>query len=533
MSKKSRKKQKQKIARKNTNYLNIFSSKPTINLLIIVTLSLILSIVLFDSNGVIISDAATYVILAKSLIQGKGFSVLNSPLEPLPKGGETYPFGYPVIIAFFYILFGGDLLLLRTSSIILFLVGIYLSYLFFKRKLDVFFLSCVIFLIGINASILQYTDSLLSEMAYFVFSILAILMFEEGTQRYPKNKRGTYYLALSVLLIVFTYYIRSVGIALIISAVIFFIIKRDYKMAGIIALSLILLLLPWYLRNKHYGLESGYIRQLFLKDYYAPNLGTFEPIKLLIHRLSINLPKYFIIIIPKSIVNIIPEFIFFSQLRSILWCILSLFVMFPMFYGYFFTLLKKKTILEIYIFFYISICLLWPEYWGYVRFIIGVIPFFIYYFIIGVKLILKKVGLSSRAVKFGVLFIVALLTVSHFERISFQANHKPMDYDYGYVEAAKWLKENTPPNSVVIAKKPGAIYLYSDRKSADFLYTDDTEKQLHRMRELKANFIIADKYRRESEYLWNTLSKYREMFHLMKEIKEPKPIYIFRFEEDN
>ena len=527
MSKKSRKKQKRKAASRRTISLKIISSKPILILLIIIPLALILSIILFDTQGVIISDAATYLIFAKSLVEGKGISLLNSPLEPLPKGGATFPFGYPLIIAFFYILFGGNLLLIRTSSIILFLAGIFVSYMFFKRKLDVFFLVCVIFLIGINVSFLQITDSLLSEMAYFLFSTLAILMFEKGTQRYLKKRYS--YLAISVLLIAFTYHIRTIGIALILSPVIFFIIKRDYKTAGIIALSLILLLLPWFLRNKYYGIESDYIRQLFLKQIHDPSLGTLGPIELLTHRLPVNLQRYFITIIPESIAC---RFSYLTDWNKEVKFILSVFIMFPMLYGYFSMLLTKRTILEIYIFIYVSICLLWPEYWSWVRFIIGVIPFFIYYLIVGIMLILRKVRLSSNAIKFCVLTVVALLTVSHFERISFLAKHKTLDHDYVYIEAAKWLKENTPPNSIIIAKKPGAIYLYSGRKSTGFLYSRDSELQFQRIKELKADYIVVDKYREESRYLWDTLYEYKEMFRLLKEIEKPKPIYIFKFQPE-
>ncbi|MEO0216723.1 MAG: glycosyltransferase family 39 protein, partial [candidate division WOR-3 bacterium] len=131
---------------------------------------IILSILLFDPKLFTGGDNAVYVILAKSIISGKGYRNIERPEEPLH---TQYPPGFPLLLSIFILVFGENIIILKF---LILLIGS--GALFFMTKIIqiifkdhakivvLFYLSIPIFII--------YNHWLLSEIPFLFFSLGAL-----------------------------------------------------------------------------------------------------------------------------------------------------------------------------------------------------------------------------------------------------------------------------------------------------------------------------------------------------------------------
>ncbi|RKY00634.1 hypothetical protein DRP77_11160, partial [Candidatus Poribacteria bacterium] len=55
----------------------------------------------------------------------------------------------------------------------------------------------------------------------------------------------------------------------------------------------------------------------------------------------------------------------------------------------------------------------------------------------------------------------------------------------------RWVKENTPPDAVVVSERPPWVYLLSGRKTFGFPWVPRPEEVIGFIREIGANYVIA------------------------------------------
>jgi hypothetical protein len=92
-----------------------------------------------------------------------------------------------------------------------------------------------------------------------------------------------------------------------------------------------------------------------------------------------------------------------------------------------------------------------------------------------------------------------------------------------YLDIAEWAKENTPDSSVICCRKEEMFYLYSNRTTATFLRTLNTEEQLAYLQKGDIDYVVIDAlgYTDVFRYLVPTVQKYKPKFKLIKEFQKP------------
>lgn len=128
---------------------------------------------------------------------------------------------------------------------------------------------------------------------------------------------------------------------------------------------------------------------------------------------------------------------------------------------------NRVTELEVFCLAYLALILIWPSFQGF-RFILPVLPFFVLYMLVGVRsVVASKIGGRFVALRWlGPLGI--LLVTSTYGAHYLRSTDEPRDDPIRSPDASqffRFLREETPPNSVMVFVKPRILALFSGRRS--------------------------------------------------------------------
>lgn len=167
-------------------------------------------------------DFAGYILQAKSITQldprgfidANSFTVKNSSYD---FGPIAYPWGFPVLLAPFYAVFGLNIIGLKLLGVISFLIFIILIWLGFRKYHSPVWLFCLVCLFALNPTLLSFTDQILSDFPFLLLSTVSVLL----TGRLIIEKRKIIspiwdYILLGAI-IACAFFIRTNGFLLLIS----------------------------------------------------------------------------------------------------------------------------------------------------------------------------------------------------------------------------------------------------------------------------------------------------------------------------
>ncbi|MGB3340507.1 MAG: glycosyltransferase family 39 protein [bacterium] len=457
---------------------NIISKNKFI--LIILFVYLVLSAFLFDPKISPGGDNAVYMILAESMISGKGYRNLHLPDEPQH---AFYPFGFPVILALPVLVFGRNVFILKIFIV---LTGIGMVYFLskitehlFKDKAKMLLIFCIsvpIFII--------YNHWIFTETPYLCISLAALYFFIKASSR----KKSFYY--ISFVLATYAVFVRTVGIGLVIGMILILLIKKQFKYAVILALFFLLIFIPWQIRNTSIPQEGGYLEQLLAKHPYDLTSGR-AGFSDLTRRIFDNLIYYSFMIIPKTLMPILESGIIFIVVGSfiVLLTLLGLITRF-----------KKIGIVEFYFIFGCVVLLCWPRIWSSERLLLPFLPLFIISFYRGLIWMGKKI--RFRYFTYLIIGIFVLLNAISIFKESKRAYKDNIAYLRGdeyagyqepwrhYFETIDWIDKNLPTRSVILARKPELVYLKSGRKSLGYPFIPEPAPVKDALK--RCDFIIFD-----------------------------------------
>lgn len=238
-------------------------------------LQLILIFLAFDFQIFMGGDAHSDILLAESILSGNGYRDIWDPQQPVDNWRRP---GMPVLIAFFYLVFGHHYLMIKLLIVLLTLGTTVLLYLIFKDEMgsDLWFL---LLLFVSNAPILEFARYELSEIPYLFVILLAIYFW----------KKQKYWGAILCLII--AYHFRIEALALIGAYLIYYLLQKNWKKLLIFGASILVGILPWVLRSIMIG-DNQQIKVLLAKNEYlldAGMIGFTDLIQRIIH----NFKQYF------------------------------------------------------------------------------------------------------------------------------------------------------------------------------------------------------------------------------------------------
>ena len=114
-------------------------------LLIFLFVYLVLSFVLFDPKIASGGDNAVYIILADSMLSGKGYRNIHLPEEPQH---TLYPFGFPLLLVLPMLIFGRNIFVFKLFILLAGLGMTYFIYAIgrhlFKEKVNIILIFCLL-----------------------------------------------------------------------------------------------------------------------------------------------------------------------------------------------------------------------------------------------------------------------------------------------------------------------------------------------------------------------------------------------------
>jgi len=495
--------------------------------LILLLVFLVLIMLLYDPKLFTGGDSATYLILAKSLLQGSGYRELFDPGMP---PHTQYPPGFPLILIPGLIIFGNNFALIKLIIIGLALGGFALLYLMLKRKEENRNWLFPLLILAVSPILLEYSHWILSEIPYLFFSLLAIYLFD----RFSVLKRNNYiFFILMAISVAFVYFVRTIGMSLVLACLIYLLYKKRWKELIILVVIVGVFIIPWQIRNSKVGGQTGgYFQQFFAKNPYDPELGNITFSEYL-SRVLANFKLYTFYVVPQ---------ILFPAITSIVLLNILGFVCLALLVTGFVVIIKRKTFgtWELYLLFFMGITLSWPQVWSGDRFLIPIIPFLLYYIISGLKHFSAWLKFKNLTPLIVILMVILALADSikkiptNLSNLSaYLKGDKYAGYSIDwqqYFETLTWLKENTPKVAIVVSRKPNFTYLLGQRKSFLFQLSNDPKRVIDDFYQKKANYLLYDSFYwtgTTRKYLGPVLQAYPDKFELV--YKSPPPeMYVFK-----
>lgn len=308
MAKTNKKKKRKAQSQENLNcllppkkHLSISPLYSTLLLLIPFTLFYIgIYSYIFDSKLDLNGDNADYYILGKALATGKGFRNISEPEQPL---ATHFPPGYPLIIAAVLKISPDNIAAIKTLNGIFFYGSLVLLFFLLKQFCSTIWIpSIAVMIVSFNAHLLRFSTIMMSEIPFLFFSILSLYLFLKVD--FSKNVAKTYQFYLFLFCVVFSYYIKALGLALMTGFLLYLLFRKNVKSMVLVLTGFVIGILPWFIRGQRMG-GNSYLYQLFQINVYRPELGNAGIVDFVIRFIN-NTMRYITREIPYALFPSIP-----------------------------------------------------------------------------------------------------------------------------------------------------------------------------------------------------------------------------------
>ena len=490
-----------------------------IRLLMIVVLGGILLGLVFNPSMFTGGDNAQYITLAKSILQGeyRNLAFIGQPIE------IEIPPGYPLVITPLIALFPNSYIPTKLLSFFSMLIGIWVSLLLFDRfkvpKLAGFLFGLALLA---NPIFNEFSHWTLTEAPYFAMSVLGVYLFDKY---YDSEKGSRFVLASAVVFL--SMYIRPVAIPLVVAALIFLLVLKMFKRAGIFALTGAVLYGPWFLRTiftRQGGEESFYLVNFFGKntvgDTDAP--GLFEKVfSNLQSYLFRDLPTVFTAMGGKTG----PLFTTIGAVAAI--AILT---------GLIILLKDKKTFVPYYAIIYFGMLMVYNPRFATFRYLMPIIPimFIALWVAFGIE---KPINLSSYRSKIilalsGVMLVLSLIAYVPVAKANrsvlknYSAGNKYVGLPHvawvRFIDACEWIKTNTASDGKIISRKPRISYILAERPGKVYSFTENPAIIMSEIDSIGADYVLIDRISGTTQaYLIPAIQAYPHRFQLVHQTQEP------------
>lgn len=467
-----------------------------------------------DLNG----DNASYYILGKALHAGEGYVSINS-VNKSPN--NHFPPGYPLLLSLLFFISDAFIAVKLLNALFLFGALIVSALVIRTFSDDRTALICLPFLL-VNAHLLKFSTMMMTEVPFLFFSMLSFWFFLRG------EDRGWKYYALAFICFMVSFYIRTLGIAILAAygLVLLFDIRKRWKILAAYIGGFVVLFLPWFLRGQSLG-GNSYVKQLFMINPYRPEAGA-AGFADLITRFMKNAGRY----VNREIPEVMFPFKTFSYkepVEGIEWLTGGILVIIILLGLY--RLTKYRRLLSGYLLATFAVLLLWPDVWVGIRFVLPTLPFLVLLFIHGITTISQWVKLRwNRTFTpwLALLLLIPLMSEVIALNERSKAPYEPKWQNYFNVASA--LKAENKPHLVISCRKPSLFYLYSGTYTTRYAYTLDPDEFLADLEKRKVDYVVLEQlgYSSTYRYLLPAIQNNPDRFERALHLPDPDT-YLLRF----
>ncbi|MCP5101309.1 MAG: hypothetical protein GY943_37665 [Chloroflexi bacterium] len=433
---------------------------------IIFTTGVLLGIIRFNDIPVgSFFDDAHYLVLAESLATGQGYHLINYPHAPAE---DAFPPGWPLLLTPIAAVAPGNLVLPRLLAFACWLGGLLLAYRLFSRRLESPYFEFLMALIVLSPHLIGMAGTAMSESPYLFFSLLSLNLIQGWKD--DEAKRSPWLLMALVVTAVITLLIRTIGIALLGSMVIWLLTtlkKRHVKPLLIVGGIILLLLMPvvWFNgRNGGTLIFSSLYSQHII--YVVNNAGFF--LRFWEHGSIISIET-----IANAVVPIFELQVLANLLTPMLVRVLSAVVLLTVAIGYGFAW-KKVQAQELYVLFYTIIFYVWMVYINEVqpRIALPLIPFMMFYLVLTVKQLStwlsRRVALKPAQTGIVLLSVLLMLTLARNTHVLLNPTRGRIS---NFTAATDWVAQNTPEDALILTANAVPDYLHARRQTINYPHT--------------------------------------------------------------
>lgn len=424
----------------------------------ILGITILFSLLLFDSRVSLSGDDSFYIIRASDFIHSFKYPSFQGPL-------------YPMVLSVFVAIFGISLVPLKVLSLFFIMGFMYLFFIAFRSRIPSSLLVISLLAMSINSFILYYASQTYNEAFYLLMQIVLISVFFRGfiddelATSFKQDLKRHFILAVSLLALALT---KNVGYSAVIAVLGYFVLRGQWKnvLYSVAAFGIVMIVFQGlkYMLWSDGGLQfSNQGSSLMNKDYYNPQAGKEDFagfITRLIDNSNLYLSKHFMSMI--GFRKIVPVMTVNSMVTILIYLlsISSLVITFKKNKYIFFTGLMAGTFLLI------SFLILQTK-WDQNRLIIPVLPllvliiFSLFYYVSSIKkykLLQVAVPVLALLILFQSLGVTAGV-IKENQKVSGKYGGLTPDWK-NYLKASEWAAANLPPQAIVACRKPSISFVY-------------------------------------------------------------------------
>jgi hypothetical protein len=424
-------------------------------------------------------DDSYYIMLAKSLAGGFGYSDINLPV---PVFHDHFPPGLPLLLSV-PTLFGFDL----STTVILYKLlliacGAVSLYLFARLATEEGFsseaVSSATLLSAVSIVFVGFTTRVGSEMLYSMLSVAALIAFT----RYERASIVSRRLLVLALFLVACVLTRSIGFVLIGSAFLTLLLKRDLKRAAVVGFSAGLLWLPWFLMSRSRGSGIAWYSHEFLSAFGTDSVANIT--RRVLYNGWLLLDRD----IPRVVFSLSSsEFIRAHRILNAVVLPVRLGISAVVIVAILVALRRQRSAAAIYVTCYVLLISVWPT--DPSRYIVPMAPFLCLAFVWGAWMILERRSELMKFRRTAMAGLLAACIASHLitdaRAISVVRRSGHYTFEAASIwnetmTAYEWIRQNTPPSSV-IGCQPAIgphVFLFTGRKALPLTRRPETYPQL-------------------------------------------------------
>jgi len=477
----------------------------SIHLLLYVTILFAFALYLASLKNVqvgVSDDDAHYIVASEALAGGYGYVLIN---YPIPRKEILWPPGYPIFLIPFTTWYLGQYTILQVMSIVLTIIWLSLSFLWFRRTSGALIASLSFLLVAFNPQIVGVATQVKSEALFLVLLFSTFLFLEKGIS--TDDKPWVIWLLLAVFCAVLATAVRSIGLVIILTIPIVAILFRRWRRT-LITIAFILLT---YLPLAMFLIQNGGTFIAPTRANQSQIFWTSNPIELIQHAVA-NLQIYAVkFLLPVLTAVFGPNGLALAERNQV----------FNLFLMGINLLLIGLVILGVYQFIkvgvngqnrlntiitivfsslYLGVLLIFRDgnvrgYHAQIRYLIPLLPFLMTWMLWGVLTVLLTVPWPAQISKFtrhtGIsLSLIVLLFLSAYIGRDFLNIYKPNQSQIPDISAgADWIKEMTPQSAIIACDDPVPRYLYLDRKTVRYQTADTVEKTFSEF-EMQPDYLL-------------------------------------------
>jgi len=507
---------------------------------VIIAVFSLFSLLLFNIRVSEGGDDSTYIIRAANFISQGAYPSFQGPF-------------YPLFLSCLVAIFGINLGVLKLSSFVIMVLSIWFFYRFFRNRFSYTLLFAMLLLLSVSSYFVYFTSQTYSE-ALFIFLQLPVftLVFSIYEDQKP-SFNWTRLLGLSAVILA-GYLTRTVGIGTLIAVVVFLMVIKKHKEAGIVTGGFILLFFTFLIIKasiwQNGFFEDGQASTLFYKHPYQLELGkeTFGGFLMrFIDNSNLYLSKHFL-----KMVGLRTHAINSTTggLTLLLYAIFTLATLrafkkdkYLLFIGIYLTIMLGITFLVLH--------KMWDQY----RLIIPFFPYMILVLLYGLWIVVKNWKIPIPTYMFLILIGIGVISSASrsFSQVDLMTLRKNIRGDVyeGYTEdwknyltMAEYASVELSEDNYVAVRKPNMAQIYGNGKKFYGIYrydTEDPDKLLARLQENGVTHVIMASLRKNphinngmtintiQRYLYLIVKKYPQAFKLVHQIGgQVEPAFLFK-----